>query len=86
MDEPTRAAAFSAANRLRADGISAEADLMSRSLKAQFKYADKLGAEYVAVIGSDELSENEITVKNMASGKSERIKINDLYAYLKKEI
>ncbi len=86
MDEPTRAAAFSAANRLRADGISAEADLMSRSLKAQFKYADKLGAEYVAVIGSDELSENEITVKNMESGKSERIKINDLYAYLKKEI
>ena len=56
MDEKTREAAFRIVNLLRLNGVSAERDLMERSLKAQFKYADKLGAQYVAVIGENELN------------------------------
>ena len=51
MDDASRAKAFSLVNGLRTQGISAEGDLMARSVKAQLKYADKLGAKYVVVIG-----------------------------------
>ncbi|MBQ6907541.1 MAG: histidine--tRNA ligase, partial [Clostridia bacterium] len=43
-------------NELRKNGICAEKDLLSRSLKAQMKYADKIGAKYTAVIGDDEIN------------------------------
>ncbi len=58
---------------------------MGRSVKAQFKYADKSGAEYVAVIGENELISGEVNVKKMSDGTSELVKINDLSTYLKKE-
>ena len=46
MDGKTRLKAFEIVNGLRSRGISAECDLMARSVKAQFKYADKIGAVY----------------------------------------
>jgi histidyl-tRNA synthetase len=52
MDDKSRAKAFAIANELRQKGICVEIDHMERSVKAQLKYADKLGAEYVAVIES----------------------------------
>lgn len=86
MDEKTREAAFKIVNSLRNNGISAESDLMERSLKAQFKYADKLGAQYVAVIGGNELESGVVNVKRMSDGAQEAVKIDDIYSYLKKEI
>lgn len=83
MDENTREAAFKIASDLRSLKISAECDLMERSLKAQFKYADKLGAEYVAVIGESELASGEVNLKNMSDGTQRLIKISDLSSYLK---
>lgn len=85
MDEKTRKLAFRTVSGLRKCGISAECDLMGRSVKAQFKYADKSGAEYVAVIGENELISGEVNVKKMSDGTSELVKINDLSTYLKKE-
>jgi histidyl-tRNA synthetase len=55
---------------LRGGGIAAETDLCGRSVKAQMKYADKIGAEYTAVIGADELEKGEVRVKNMNTGES----------------
>ena len=46
---------------LRALGVRAETDLVGRSLKAQMKYADKLGAQNTIVLGTDELSAGECT-------------------------
>ena len=46
---------------------------MERSVKAQFKYADKIGAEYVAVIGGNELAAGEMNVKRMADSTSEKV-------------
>ena len=80
MDEKSRAAAFGLANGLRKAGCRAEIDHMHRSVKAQFKYADKLGAEYVAVIGESELSNGEVNLKNMKDGTQEKVKFENLLA------
>lgn len=53
---------------LRALGVSAERDTTGRSLKAQMKYAGKIGAKYSAVIGGNEIAEGKITIKNMDTG------------------
>ena len=85
MDEKTRELAFKIVKELREKGISAESDLMERSVKAQFKYADKLGAEYVAVIGENELKSGEVNIKKMSDGTQQAVKIGDIYTYLTKE-
>ncbi|MEA4824269.1 MAG: histidine--tRNA ligase [Clostridiaceae bacterium] len=54
---------------LRRMGISAERDLCDRSLKAQMKYADKIGARYTMVIGDDELAAGTANLKNMQTGE-----------------
>ena len=85
MDESTRAKAFSIATELRLKGISAEIDHMNRSVKAQFKYADKLGAAFVAVIGENELLSGEVNIKNMNDGTQASVKFQDIYTYLSQE-
>jgi len=74
------------ANKLRSKGLTTEIDLLNRSLNAQLKYASKLEASYVAIIGEEELKDNKVKVKNMKTGKEESIKINELTDYLIKEI
>ena len=81
MDGECRKKAFEIAIALRAKGVFAEIDHMERSVKAQFKYADKLGAKYVAVIGGNELSESRANVKCMATGESESVAFADMATY-----
>ncbi len=54
---------------LRSAGISSECDLMGKSLKAQFKYADRAGYRFVVTIGESELSGGVYNIKRMADGK-----------------
>ncbi|NMB30292.1 MAG: histidine--tRNA ligase, partial [Clostridiales bacterium] len=54
---------------LRDEGFYAETDLMNRSLRAQMKYADKLGALFTIVIGDNELEKQEFEIKNMQTGE-----------------
>ena len=63
---------------LRAGGIFALTDVVGRSLKAQMKYADKIGAKYTAVMGENEINENKITVKNMKTGESFDMSFDEL--------
>lgn len=63
---------------LRKQGIYAERDLMSRSVKAQMKYADKLGASFTAVIGDEEIKEGRVNIKNMTDGSSVSVSISDI--------
>lgn len=86
MDEPTRKKAFGIVNGLRVKGISAECDHMARSVKAQFKYADKIGAEYVAVIGGNELESGSCTLKRMRDGQTFDMPFADIYEFLKNNI
>lgn len=84
MDKPTRAKAFSLACGLRERGVSVETDHMDRSVKAQFKYADKIGAEYVAVIGETEMNEGRLNIKKMADGSVNCVSFADIYDFLEK--
>ena len=65
-------------SELRAHGISAVTDIMQRSLKAQMKYADKLGARYSVVVGADELASGTVQIKNMYEGTEEPCAIDAL--------
>lgn len=86
LDEEGRRAAFALANELRQAGISADVDHASRSVKAQFKYAGKIGARFVVVIGADEFASGEYTVKDMQTSASERIARENVAAYLRERI
>ena len=66
---------------LRSNGISAEKDHNKRSVKAQMKYADKLGVRFTMMIGDEELETGKATIKNMQSGERVEIKMDDLSAY-----
>ena len=59
--------AFKLAQLLRAAGIRAEMDHQGRSLKAQFKYADKLGARYMVILADDELARGAVKLRDMAT-------------------
>ncbi len=85
MDEDCRKKAFALAVELRRAGVLAEIDHLGRSIKAQFKYADKIGAKYVAVIGGNELVEGVVNVKKMADGSSEKVAFADLVAYFEEK-
>ena len=55
--------------QLRRTGVAAERDLCARSVKAQMKYADKLGARYTAVIGDDEIASGMVRLRDMKTGE-----------------
>ena len=76
-DEP-KLKAFSLVQQLRENGVSAEFDHMDRSMKAQFKYANKLSAEYTVVIGEDELRDGSVKVKNMADGIENMVMLDEI--------
>ena len=82
MGEKEGEKAFEIATELRQKGISCDIDHMGRGVKAQFKYADKIGAKLVAVIGSNELENGEVTVKNMSDGSQTPVKFTDLADFL----
>ena len=69
--------------RLRKQGISAERDYLERSVKAQMKYANKIGAKYTVVLGDDEIERGTAAVKNMETGESEEISLDCVGDYLK---
>ncbi len=78
MGEKEGEKAFEIVNLLRQKGISADLDHMNRSIKAQFKYADKIGAKKVIVIGSEELEKGVFKVKEMATGNEESLTLEEL--------
>ena len=63
---------------LRAGGISAQTDVVGRSLKAQMKYADKIGAKYTMVLGDNEIAEGKANIKNMDTGNTTEMQLSDL--------
>lgn len=68
--------------KLRMAGFSAERDYLDRKIKAQFKAADRLKARFVAVLGDDELKNNKINVKNMATGEQVEVDLGSFVQYL----
>ena len=63
---------------LRSNGVSAQTDVVGRSLKAQMKFADKIGAKYTMVLGDNEIAEGKAKIKNMATGETSEAELADL--------
>lgn len=70
--------AFLLLTKLREQGIWVDMDHANRSMKAQFKYADKLGAEFCLAIGDSELESREASLRNMKSGVEIKVSLDDL--------
>lgn len=84
MGEKESDMAFSLVCELRKHGIVAETDHVGRGIKAQFKYADKIGAEFVGVIGSFELEKGVVKLKNMKDGQEMEVAFSSLVDTVKK--
>ena len=72
-----RPQAFALVQQLRAAGIRADMDHCGRSLKAQFKYANKTGAPVTAVIGDDEAASGTVKLKRMSDGEERTVSVED---------
>ncbi len=73
MGDEASVMASSLCSRLRAEGFSAETDIVGRGLKAQMKYANKLGARFTVVLGDNEIAEGKARLKNMADGSESEV-------------
>ncbi len=62
---------------LRRDGFEAQCDVCGRGLKAQMKYADKIGALFSVVLGDNELADNKCNIKNMKTGEIHAITLDN---------
>ncbi|MGN1059673.1 MAG: histidine--tRNA ligase [Clostridia bacterium] len=68
---------------LRREQVSAERDYMNRSVKAQMKYADKIGAKYTMVLGDTEIADGRAKLKNMATGETTEVSLSTLGNFFK---
>ena len=79
-----KARAFQIIDALRKQGISVETDYLDRSLKAQMKYANKINAPYVVILGEDEIASGKVKVKNMADGSEVETSVDNIAAVIQK--
>ncbi|MBQ3133995.1 MAG: histidine--tRNA ligase [Clostridia bacterium] len=68
---------FAIAAKLRAGGVAVQTDVVGRGLKAQMKYADKIGAKQVIVVGDNELETKQAKLKDMDAGTETDIALDD---------
>lgn len=73
MGEAANIKACELTNALRSEGFYAECDLMNRSVKAQMKYANKIGAKYTMVLGDSELESGIAKLKEMETGTEREV-------------
>ena len=78
LGEAAQMKAFQLTEKMHSCGIAADCDLCARGLKAQMKYADKLGTEFTMVLGDNELETGKARLKNMASGSETEVRLESL--------
>ncbi len=69
-------------SELRVKGIAAETEYTGRSVKAQFRYADKQNSKFVMVIGDNEIASGRANIKRLSDGMQEEIEINATATYI----
>ena len=70
---------------LRKSGVKADCDTVERSVKAQMKYANKIGAKYSVILGDSELESGKVQLKEMETGEAEEVAVADLVEILKEK-
>ena len=83
---PCAPEAFALVQECRDAGFTTEMDHQKRSLKSQFKLADKLGAARVAVLGPDELDAGEVTLRDMATHTEAKVRLEEVVGELGRAI
>ncbi|WP_202711192.1 histidine--tRNA ligase [Sporosalibacterium faouarense] len=78
--------AFKILYNLRNNGVSADKDYLGRSMKAQFKYSNKINSTYTIVIGDEEIEKDVVTLKNMKTGDQNEIKLSNLINTIKEKL
>lgn len=78
LGKEARAKAYEIVNQIRNKGVIAETDYMDRSVKAQMKYANKIGAQYTVIIGADELEAGCANVKQMETGEQTQVQLSEI--------
>lgn len=79
MDESAIPLTMQLGQSLRISGYQVEYDLMQRGLKAQMKYANKIGASFVMVLGENELLANKANLKNMETGEQTELELDETF-------
>lgn len=82
MGEKAKDASVRILGELRRAGLKAERDYLDRKMKAQFKTANRNQARYVAILGDEELANDQIQVKQMETGEQKSIAMDQLVSYL----
>ncbi len=77
IGDERRTDAFRLTQALRAEGVKADSDLCARSLKAQFKFADKLGARLIVMVGGDEFERGNVRVRDLSTREEREIALQD---------
>lgn len=76
--EGARTEAFVLANKLRSIGVKTEVNHMGRSIKAEMKYANKIGAVFTTIIGDDELQNKTLKLKRMIDGEQFEVSLDNI--------
>lgn len=82
MDESVNKYTIPLVQMLRLNGFSADTDYLKRNLKSNFKAADRLNAHFVIIVGSDEVENNELTVKNNITREEFKVKVENIIEFL----
>lgn len=77
LGDDAQAKAFELTQLCRSASIFAQCDVVGRGLRAQMKYADKIGAKFSCVIGDDEIKNNKATLKNMTTGDTKEVPLDE---------
>ncbi len=78
MGEPARRAMLPIVQTIRRDGVRAEWDFAGRSLKAQMRMANRIGAESVVIVGDEEIAKGEAVVRDMRAQTQQTVRLRDL--------
>ncbi len=73
LGEAAQAEGFKLLNSLRQQGLSAAMDFAGRSMKAQMKQANKLGAKYSVILGEDEIAEGVVMLRSMEDSSQAKV-------------
>lgn len=83
LDDNARQKASELLFTLRQNNLSVDTDYKSRKLKAQMKDADRRGAKYTIVLGENEVSSNQVELKNQATRESVTVSLDALSEQIK---
>ena len=83
LDEKYETRAMNMLSGLRRAGIRADRDYNQRSIKAQMKYADKMGARLVLLLGEDEFQRGVVTIRDMQTRQQSEVANDALIAAIK---